>query len=160
MKPRVSARLPHRLHAQLTGAAGRSAATQSAIIAAALESFLAERPDAGRAAALERRLDRMSRQLDRLEQGGRLVEETLALLAQVYLTLTPTLADDARAEARTRGAERWSDFETRLAGRIAAGRRTLERVLEPIAETGVGPVAEPSDGVAPETAVGGAEGAP
>jgi hypothetical protein len=156
MKPRVSARLPHRLHAQLTGAAGRSAATQSAIIAAALESFLAERPDAGRAGAL----DRMSRQLDRLEQGGRLVEETLALLAQVYLTLTPKLADDARAEARTRGAERWSDFETRLANRIAAGRQTLERVLEPLADAGVGCVAaEPSDGVAPETAVGGAEGA-
>jgi predicted DNA-binding protein len=152
MKPRVSARLPHRLHARLAGAAGRSAATQSAIVVEALESFFAERPDAGRSAALERRLDRMCRQLDRLERAGLLREETLALLAQVYLTLTPALSAEARAEARARGAERWADFEARLARRIAASRRTLGGVQQPIAEAGVDHIAvEPIDGACPKT---------
>jgi predicted DNA-binding protein len=147
MKPRVSARLPHRLHARLAGAAGRSRATQSAIIVEALESFFAERPDAGRAAALERRLDRLSRQLDRLERDGLLLEETLALLAQAYLTLTPLVPAEARTEARARGAERWADFETRLAGRIAGTRRTLAGVLEAAAPAEAHAAAtEPVDG--------------
>jgi hypothetical protein len=156
MRPRVSARLPHRLHARLAGAAGRSAASQSAIIAAALESFLAERPDAGSAAALERRLDRMTRQLDRmtrqldrLERNGLLLEETLALLAQAYLTLTPLVPADARAEAWERGAERWADFETRLAARLGGGRRTLGGVLESVAPAEARAAsAEPVDGEA------------
>jgi hypothetical protein len=148
------------LHARLAGAAGRSAATQSAIIVEALESFFAERPDAGRAAALERRLDRMSRQLDRLERDGLLREETLALLAQVYLTLTPALSAEARAEARACGAERWADFETRLVARFAGGRRTLGGVLEPVADAGVSRIAgEAIDGIAPDTLAGEAEDA-
>jgi hypothetical protein len=153
VKPRVSARIPLRLHARLAGAAGRGRGGQSAVIVAALESFLVERPDAGRGAALERRLDRMSRQLDRLEQSGLVLEETLALLAQVYMTLTPAVPADGRAEARARGAARWAELETRLAGRIAAGRRTLARALEPVVGTD-------ADGVASEAVAGDAEAAP
>jgi hypothetical protein len=153
VKPRVSARIPLRLHARLAGAAGRGRGGQSAVIVAALESFLAERPDARRGAALERRLDRMSRQLDRLERSGLVLEETLALLAQVYLTLTPPVPEDGRGDARARGAERWAELETRLAGRIAAGRRTLARAIEPVAAT------EP-DGDAAETLAVSTEAAP
>ncbi|MGD2134453.1 MAG: hypothetical protein PVI23_16805 [Maricaulaceae bacterium] len=122
MRPRISARVPARLHAQLTGAAGRSSASQSAIIVEALESFLADRPDAGRLAALERRLDRISRQLDRIERDGVVFEEVLSLFARAYMTWTPRLPTEAFAEARRLGADRWADFEDRLRASLANGR--------------------------------------
>ena len=48
-------------------------------------------------------LDRMTRQLERLERHGRISSEALALFVRFWLTSTPPLPDAAQATAQAKG---------------------------------------------------------
>ncbi len=80
--------------------------SRSAIVEAAVESFLS--PDAAgrRGATFTRRMDRQSRQAQRIERDLGVTVETLALFVRLWLTITPPLSGDAQAAARIKGRER------------------------------------------------------
>ena len=79
MKPKLSVYLSDHVAERLALAARRPGANKSAIVDAALDRFLNPERDPSGDAALVRRLDRINRQLDRVDRDVGIVAETLAL---------------------------------------------------------------------------------
>ena len=80
--------------------ARRTRRSKSEITQAALATFLS--PDSGEAAeaALVRRLDRISRELERLDRDVTISNEALALFVRFWLTANPPLPESAMAAAQ------------------------------------------------------------
>ncbi|MEW6628979.1 MAG: CopG family transcriptional regulator [Pseudomonadota bacterium] len=125
-----SIRLPVDIARRLADHASTRRTTQAAIIEAALESFLS--PDAAERleAALARRLDRLARDLGRLEWNVELSNETLALFVRNWLNATPAHPDNTSQAARAQGRERWERFVDMLNRRMELGPRFRTEVAQ------------------------------
>src|ERR1700730_2372376 len=88
---RISLTLADEVADRLELASKRPGANRSAIVDAALACFLNPEPGTSSNPALLRRLEFISRQLDRLDRDVRIVTETLGLYVRYYLTVTPPL---------------------------------------------------------------------
>ena len=132
MKPRLCVYLSDQVDQRLGVAARRPGASKSAITDAALAAFLSPERDDQRDAAIIRRLDRLSRQMDRLERDQTIVSESLALFVRYYLTITPPLPEAEQDAARPLGKERFEFFVAQLGRRLAGGRNMIRDVLEEI----------------------------
>src|SRR5260370_27590376 len=77
--------------------------SRSSIVEAAVTSFLSPDGADRTEAAFARRLDRLSRQVQRLERDVTIGTETLALFIPLCLTITPPLPADAPARAPAKG---------------------------------------------------------
>ncbi|WP_137891174.1 CopG family transcriptional regulator [Ramlibacter sp. 2FC] len=104
--------------------------SKSAVIAAALASFLS--PDAAdqREAAMAKRLDRLSRQFDRLERDQSILIETLALYVRYFLTVSIPVPEAQQEAARAQGRARYAQFIEQLARHIQRGRSLVREVHE------------------------------
>jgi hypothetical protein len=87
MKPKLSAYVSDSVAQRLELAAKRPGTNKSALVEAALDRFLNPERDANGGAALIRRLDRMSRQLDRSDRDLSIMAETIALASEVEGTV-------------------------------------------------------------------------
>jgi predicted transcriptional regulator len=127
-----SIRLRTDLVRRLADHAAARSTSQAAIIEAALESFLS--PDAAERleAALARRLDRLTRDLGRLEWHVELSNETLALFVRNWLNATPALPDSATQAARAQGRERWERFVDMLNRRMELGPRFRNEIAQDV----------------------------
>jgi hypothetical protein len=108
----------------------RPGTNKSAIVEAALDRFLNPERDTTGDAALIRRLDRMSRQLDRVDGDLSVMAETIALFVRYYLTITPPLPSGDQDAARALGRERFEMFVAQVGKRIASGGRLVADVME------------------------------
>ena len=106
--------------------------TRTDVVEAALASLLSPDHEERIEAILIRRLDRMSRQLDRLEWHVELTNETVALLVRSWLTNSPPLPDAALKAAQASGRKRWQAFVETLARRMEAGPRLREELSRDI----------------------------
>ena len=88
MKPRIGVYLSEQMAARLAAAAKRPGTSKSALVEAALAQFLGANDDANDL-PIDRRLSLMSRQLEELDRGLRIVNETVALQARFHLAVTP-----------------------------------------------------------------------
>jgi hypothetical protein len=106
---------------------------RSAIVEAAVASFLS--PDAAdrREAAFTRRMDRLSRQAQRIERDLGVTAETLALFVRFWLTITPQLPGDAQATAQIKGRERFEGFVETLGKRLQKGQSFLREIPDDVA---------------------------
>jgi hypothetical protein len=128
-------RLPPALSSQLADYAGQKRISQALVVEAALASFLS--PDASERmeAAISRRLDRHTRQLERLEHHVKISNEAIALFVRFWLTTTPALPEAARAAAQASGNERYRSFIEALGRRIEKGQSLsieLSRDTDPV----------------------------
>lgn len=123
-----SFRLPPELLRQLDGFARSKRVSRTAVVEAALASYLS--PDGAERleATVSRRLDRISRQLDRHEWHVELSNETLALFIRFWLTVTAPLPDTAMKPAQAMGKERWAHFVESLGRRMESGVRLKEEL--------------------------------
>jgi predicted transcriptional regulator len=121
------------LMAKVEQLAARKGWTKSSVAEAALASFFS--PDAAerQEATVSRRLDRLSRQLDRLEQDQTLAVETVALFVRHWLTVTPPLPADLQTAARAKGRERYEGFVDALVRRLAGVTRLSQEVSRDVA---------------------------
>lgn len=103
--------------------------TKTEIVEAALASLLTPDHDERLEAMVTRRIDRLSRQLDRIEWQGELASETLALLVRHWLTNSPPLPDAALSSAQAIGKRRWEAFVVALARRMEAGPKLAAELL-------------------------------
>lgn len=152
MKSRLNVYFSPDLLDQVEELAGRKRITKSSVVEAAVASFLS--PDAAdrREAAFVRRLDRLSRQLERLERDVTISVEALALFVRFWLTVTPPLPDSAQAAAKAKGTERYDGFVEALGRRVAKGQSLVREISEdlyPKARNGAG-----VDAAASETEAG------
>ena len=115
---------------RLEDLAAHRGVSKSSVIAAALASFLS--PDGGdqREAAMAKRLDRLSRQFDRLERDQAILIETLALYVRYYLTVSIPVPEAQQDAARAQGRARYAQFIEQLARQIQRGRSLLREVNE------------------------------
>lgn len=106
--------------------------SKSSIIAAALASFLS--PDGGdqREAALAKRLDRLSRQFDKLERDQNILIETLALYVRYFLTVSTPVPEAHQEAARAQGRARFEQFIEQLGRHLLRGRSLVKDVVEEI----------------------------
>lgn len=85
-----------------------------------------------REAAFARRLDRLSRQVQRLERDLGVTAETLALFVRFWLTITPPLPNDAQASAQAKGRERYEGFIETLGRRLQKGQSFLREIPQDV----------------------------
>lgn len=110
--------------------AARTGRSKSEIARAAIASFLsADAPDQLEA-ALGRRLDRIVRQLERVERDLSISNEAHGLFIKAWLTATPAVPEGARMAVEAKGRERYLGFIEALGRRLAAGRSLRAEVLE------------------------------
>jgi hypothetical protein len=79
-----------------------------------------------------RRLDRMTRQIERLERHVTISNEAMAVFVRFWLTSTPPLPDAGFAAAKIKGQERYQGFVEALVRRLARGRKLSDEVSRDI----------------------------
>lgn len=127
-------RLPPDLAAKLADYAIRKRVPQALIVEAALTSHLSPDGADRLEAALARRLDRMTRQMEVIESHLAISNEALAMFVRFWLTSTPPLPDTMLAAAQTKGRERYDGFVEALGRRLARGRKFSDEIVRDITE--------------------------
>jgi predicted transcriptional regulator len=132
MRTKHTFRLPRELAAKLDDYATRKSVPRVLIVETALDSYLSPDGADRLEAALARRLDRMTRQLERLERHLAISNETLALFVRFWLTHTPPLPDTAQTAAQVKGRERYEGFVEAVGRRLARGASLLDEITREI----------------------------
>lgn len=127
-KHKVTAYLETTVARDLAAFAARRRVPATRIVEAAVASFLSPDGADQTEAAIARRLDRLTRTMERLDRDQQITGEALALFIRFWLTATPPVPDDLREAAQARGRERYASFVEALARRLAKGT-TLTREL-------------------------------
>jgi predicted transcriptional regulator len=140
MRTKHTFRLPPDLATKLADYAARKRVPQALVVEAALASHLSPDGADRLEAALARRLDRMMRQMERLERHVTISNEAIALFVRFWLTSTPPLPDSAQAAAQAKGRERYDGFIEALGRRLAKGRTLADEVTQDIAGSADSPV--------------------
>jgi len=133
MKSRLSVYLDPALMTQLAELAGRKKKSMSLVAEAAIASFLTPDEADRREAAVVRRLDRLTRQVERLERDLAISVEATALFIRFWLMITPSVPNDFQAVAQAKARERFASFLQMLGQRLATGRRVFQDVAADIA---------------------------
>lgn len=100
--------------------------SKSAVIEAAVASFLSADASERLEAVFARRMDRIGRQIEGMDEDLAILAETLSLFIRFWLTVTPPLPDSAQASARAKGTERFEGFLQTLGRKLATGDRFLK----------------------------------
>jgi len=132
MRSKHTFRLTPELAVQLADYADRKRVPQALVVETALTTYLSPDNSERMEAALGRRLDRLTRQVERLERHVTISNEALALFVRFWLTATPPLPDAAQSAARAKGRERYEGFVEALGRRIAKGQSLAHEISEDI----------------------------
>lgn len=125
-------RLPPDLSRQIADYAGRKRVSQASVVEAAVASFLSPDGSERMEAAFSRRLDRISRQLDKLDYHVEVGNEAVALFVRFWLSVTPSMPDEATAAAKAASEQRFERFIEALSRRIELGQRLSNFVDEKV----------------------------
>lgn len=116
-------RLPPDISRQLAEFAIRKRASQASIVETAIASFLSPDGSERMEAAVTRRLDRLSKQNERLEFQIEVTNEALALFVRFWLNANPPMPEIALAAAQAQGKQRYEGFVQALARKLETGVR-------------------------------------
>ena len=133
MRTKHTFRLPPDLAGRLADYASRKRVPQALVVETALASYLSPDNSERMEAALGRRLDRQTRQLERLERHVSINNEAVALFVRFWLTVTPPLPDTAQPAAQAKGRERYEGFVEALGRRLAKGQTLAGEISQDIA---------------------------
>lgn len=117
---------------QIEAMALRRNVSKSAIVEAAVMSYLSGDADDQLEAAMSRRLDKLGRQIDTLDLDLAVLGETVAQFIHFWMTITPPLSGAAQSAARAKGAERFEGFMQNLGRRLATGDRFLKEITRDV----------------------------
>ena len=127
---RLNLFIPHEHAKRLDELAAKKGLSKSSIVAAALASWLS--PDAGdqREAAIAKRLDRLSRQFEKLERDQNIEIETLALFVRYFLMVSTPVPESHQGAARAQGKARFEQFVEQLGRHLMRGRSLVRDVVD------------------------------
>lgn len=131
-KTRMNVYFEPELLKQVEALALRRNVSKSAVIEAAVASFLSADASERLEAVFARRMDRIDRQIAGVDEDVAIMGETLALFIRFWLTVTPPLPDSAQASARAKGVERFEGFLQSLGRKLATGDRFLRELSRDI----------------------------
>jgi predicted transcriptional regulator len=124
-KVRYQLVLPAELAKRFEEIAAAPGASKSSILVAALSAFVERRGTSELEQRFAIRLDRISRQLERIERNGHVELESLALFVRYMLSVNAPLAEEDEV-ARAIGRDRFAAFIARVGQQLASGRRTFD----------------------------------
>ncbi len=124
---------------QVEALALRRNVSKSAIVEAAVASFLSGDTTERLEAAMSRRLDKLGRQIDGMDEDLAVLGEAISLFVHFWLTTTPPLPESGKAAARAKGNERYKGFMQTLGRRLATGDRFLKELSRDVRPVEVGP---------------------
>ena len=130
MRTKHTIRLPPELAGQLADYASRKRVPQSLVVETALSSYLSPDNSERMEAALGRRLDRLTRQVERLERHVTISNEALALFVRFWLTMSSPSPDIAQPAAQAKGRERYQGFVEALGRRLAKGQSLAQEISQ------------------------------
>lgn len=142
-------RLPPALSKQLADYAGRKRVSQASVVEAAIASFLSPDGSERMEAAFSRRLDRITRQIGKLDYHIEVGNEAFALYLRRWLAVTPAMPFEANAAARADAEKRFDFFVEALARRMETGRHLADDLIRAASEPRLGEIENP-DGDGPE----------
>ena len=122
MKRRLNLYMDPDTARQVETLAAQKGLGKSAIVEAALLSFFSPDQADRREAVFLRRLDRLSRQMTKLERDQQIAIETLALFIRYFLSVTPALPESDQAAARAQGLKRYERFIETLGRHVQQGK--------------------------------------
>src|SRR5205807_8150501 len=128
MKTRLNIYLSPGQHEEIAALAAKRRVSKSSVIEAAIASLLSPDSVDMREAAFVRRLDRHTRQIERVERDLAIAIETVALFIRFWLAVTPSLPESAQAAAKAKGAERYRDFVETLGRRLQRGNSLVREI--------------------------------
>lgn len=126
MKPRHHLYLDDELTRRLEALAAKPGGCKSAIVSDALRAFLDREGARELDDLLGVRLDRVGRQLGRLERDVGIVMESLALFVRYQFAVIPPLSDLDQPAARALARDRYHAFIQQVGRRIAGGRSVAD----------------------------------
>jgi predicted transcriptional regulator len=132
MRTKHTFRLSPDLAGKLADYATRKNVPQALVVEAALASHLSPDGADRLEAALARRLDRVTRQIEKLERHVTISNEALAVFVRFWLVSTPPLPDAALTAAQAKGRERYQGFVEALGRRLARGRTLVEEIVSEV----------------------------
>ena len=132
MRTKHTFRLPPDLMSKVADYAARKGVTQSLVLEVALASHLSPDGADRLEAALARRLDRLTRQMERIERHVDISNEALAVFVRFWLTSTPPLPDAALPAAQAKGRERYEGYIEVVGRRLARGRKLADEIVRDV----------------------------
>jgi hypothetical protein len=137
-KTKITAYLDAVLFDELDALATQRRVPKTQVIEAALASFLSPDGVEQSEVAFVRRLDRLTRSLERLERDQEITTEALALFVRFWLTTTPPLPDDTYSAAKAKGKERYGGFVQTLSRRLAKGSTLTKELTQDLPSSRTG----------------------
>jgi hypothetical protein len=150
MKPRIGVYLSEQMAARLAAAAKRPGTSKSALVEAALAQFFGTDDDTNDL-PVDRSLAHMSRQLDELDRGLRIVNETVALQARFHLAVTPVLPAANQRAACMLGSERFDELAAQVKRRVQLGTSLMQETMDRLDTTKRGAATAALSEAAPQT---------
>lgn len=132
MRTRLNVYFPPALAKQVSELAIRKRISRSSIIEAAVTSYMSPDGSERLEAAFARRLDKLSRQVQRLERNTGLTTEALTLFVRFWLSVTPPMLEEDQAAAQVKGRKRYEGFVQTLGRRYASGKSLLDEISEDV----------------------------
>jgi predicted transcriptional regulator len=127
-KKRLSVYLGAELMRLLADFADRREQSRSLIAEAAIASFLSPDADERQEAAIAKRLDRIDRNIQRLERDIGIANEAFAIFMRSWLTSTATMPEVVQAASQAKGGERYDRFLEALGRRLAKGPNLRQEI--------------------------------
>lgn len=130
---------------RLEQVAAHQGVSKSAVIAAAISSFLSPETAERREAMVVHRLDSLSRQFERLERDQNILVETVALYVRYFLTVSIPVPEGQQEAARAQGRARYAQFVEQLGRHIQQGRSLVRDLQADVAADATPPPETGSD---------------
>lgn len=127
-RQKMTFRIDAHLTRQLSERARTRRVSQTEVLEAALASMLTPDSDERIEAVVTKRLDRLARQLERLEWHVELSNEAFAIFVRFWLTSNAPLPDEAMRAAQATGKQRYQAFVESLAKRMDAGPKLRDEI--------------------------------
>ena len=121
---------------RLNELAAAKGVSKSSIVATALAAWLSSDAAGQREVVIAKRLDRLSRQAERLERDLNIQIEALALFIRYYLTVSTPIPEAHQEAARAQGKARFEQFVEQLGRHLVRGRSLMRDVAQDLAADG------------------------
>lgn len=131
-KPRVRAYVDHDTYAKLQFATTRPHVSISDTVNNALKVYLSEDYNLEHNSAMIRRLDRMTRESERINQKLAIQSEAMAAFMLYMMRVTPQPPEAEKAAAIARGDKYFDDFVENLKARLQRTSKSLFGTFEDV----------------------------
>lgn len=129
-KPRVHIHISHEALKLLEGAVQQRGVSKTALVDAAIKELLGPKNINDERAAIAKRLDRLTRAMERMADDAAAQTETLALFVLYYLCITPPLPESAKASSEALGRQRFEHFINQVGDRLMGKERYTDALLD------------------------------